>query len=104
MTPPTRGNASLQELVSRRAREFGCFLAAMAQKVRYGIHRLCAECGISEPHTFRAKLMKGIEVEYRIYTLIYTALKEKLQKRNTLENRFYLAQLRQGLERFYGYE
>ena len=97
---PKRRRTPLDKIMGERKRIFGCFLTDLACKLRFGIRKLCTICGISESHTFRGKMMKGVEVDASIYQNMYVALKSVLTSRATLEYRFLLAQLEEGYRLF----
>ncbi len=97
---PNKKRTQLREIMIQRCRVFGCFLTTLARKMRFGIKKLCAICGISESHTFRGKMMQGIEVDFSIYHTMYVALKSVLVTRPTKDYQLMLAELEENFEAF----
>ena len=97
---PNKRRTPFGEIMIQRCRVFGCFLTTLARKMRFGIKKLCAICGISESHTFRGKMMKGIEVDFSIYQMMYVALKSVLVTRPTRDYQLMMVELEENFNTF----
>jgi len=90
---PQGEKAPLMEIMIERGKVFGYFLTDLVRRMRYGIKNICRNCGISETHTFRAKMEQGIGVDLFLYDLMYVALKSALDTSHTEEARSFSNEL-----------
>ena len=97
---PPKEEKSLMCIMQERGCVFGLFLADMMRKVKNNIRRLCKACCISETHTLRGKMMKGLPVEAGVYTQVYLVLRSLLASRPSLDNNILLAQLEHSHEQY----
>ena len=99
--PPTEVRAPYLKVMNDRSIAFGHFLANLTREMGVCVRTLCLHCGISEPHTFRGKLMNGIEVSAEIYRDIYNYLHSILSASRTDESRLLKARLEESLSAYY---